>query len=500
MAMANDNRDRSFDQALARRLRSGGHFDEPDAKDTAVPAEQNLQAAKCLDAGILAAYHERTLAPEEMDVAKEHITGCLRCQEVLVQLQATDNIPITADKPEQVLAMQESASLASENSGEDYDRKISLPTMARPRERTDSEKTVQIAPLGRPARTSRFRWVAPVGALAAGLLVFIAVREVEKPSSPRQIQVATNQRAPTNQEAQASQSTAREPASTYSAKNEPSFKEEQQSLEKSTSPSASGLDSLVLSDQLPRDTMKRPDSEVATRTGSLSKSKSAGKPARSGPDSSFGNAANAGSNPTETKPLQRGLHLQRALPPAEQNRADVAAASAESDSAFSAPDASTKPQAPAVATASGVGVLNEQSGVRTQSRSLSAMRMAKALEPHLILSLGGNITWRVGLDGFIEQSRDGGRTWLPQSSGVKEELLAGSAPSVESCWIVGKGGTILRTTDGGAHWAKVVAPVASDFVSIHAMDAMHATVREMSHGWTYATSDGGLSWTLVPNH
>lgn len=489
MAMANDNRDRSFDKALARRLRSGEHSDELDGKGTAVPAEQNLQAAKCLNAEILAAYHERTLAPEEMSLAKEHITGCLRCQEVLVQLEATDNIPIAADTAEQVLAMQESASLAPENSSDDYDRVVGLPEMiARPRECTASEKTVQISRLGRPGRTSRLRWAAPVGALAAGLLIFIALREANKPSSPPPIQ------APTNQAARTSQPTAREPMSPYSAKNEPSFKEEQQRMEKSTSPSAPGTDSL--SDQLSSQTLKRQDLGTATRAGSLSKSKSAGKPTRSGPDSSFGNAANAGSAPTEMKPP---AGLPRVLPPEKQNRADVAAASAESDSAFSAPDASPTPEAPAAATASGVGVLKEQAGVRTKRRSLSVMRMAKAQEPHLILASGGNIMWRVGPGGSIEQSRDGGRTWMPQNSGIKEELLAGSAPSAEVCWVVGSGGTILRTTDGGAHWAKLAAPALSDFVSIHAMDGMHATVNDVSHRFTYVTSDGGMTWTRVPN-
>src|SRR5215467_2299103 len=70
-----EDRDRLFERALARRLRAHG---------AAEPS--------CLDPETLAAYHERMLSPDEMSSAKSHIVSCLRCQEILTQLEATEEI------------------------------------------------------------------------------------------------------------------------------------------------------------------------------------------------------------------------------------------------------------------------------------------------------------------------------------------------------------------------------------------------------------------------
>ena len=72
--MAPEDRDRTFEKSLARHLRLGAS--QPD----------------CLDAELLAAYHERLLAPEQMISCKQHIASCARCQEILAQLEATDDL------------------------------------------------------------------------------------------------------------------------------------------------------------------------------------------------------------------------------------------------------------------------------------------------------------------------------------------------------------------------------------------------------------------------
>src|SRR5439155_23008845 len=73
--MAPEDRDRTFEKALARHLRPG---EQPEA---------------CPDADTLAAYHELELPAEERFHWKMHILACARCQEILVQLQDTDHIP-----------------------------------------------------------------------------------------------------------------------------------------------------------------------------------------------------------------------------------------------------------------------------------------------------------------------------------------------------------------------------------------------------------------------
>src|SRR5438034_5553905 len=74
--------DRKFDAVLGGFLVGG----------LRVPAG-NLH---CPESDVLAAYHERSLLPEEMNPWKEHIVGCARCQAVLAELGATDSLPVRA--------------------------------------------------------------------------------------------------------------------------------------------------------------------------------------------------------------------------------------------------------------------------------------------------------------------------------------------------------------------------------------------------------------------
>ena len=59
----------------------------------------------CPESHVLAAYHERSLLPEEMNSWQEHIAGCARCQAVLAELEATDAIPLRA--PEEASEKEE---------------------------------------------------------------------------------------------------------------------------------------------------------------------------------------------------------------------------------------------------------------------------------------------------------------------------------------------------------------------------------------------------------
>src|SRR5690349_25157408 len=81
--------DKKFDAVL------GGFL----VKGLRVPAG-NLH---CPESDVLAAYHERSLLPEEMNSWKEHIVGCARCQAVLAELEATDSIPLQVSEKEEIL-------------------------------------------------------------------------------------------------------------------------------------------------------------------------------------------------------------------------------------------------------------------------------------------------------------------------------------------------------------------------------------------------------------
>jgi len=77
--MAPDERDRSFDKAVARHLRADSSL-----QDSANSLSRSVgPTGECPGPETLAAYHERSLFPEEMNSWKEHIVGCASCQTIL---------------------------------------------------------------------------------------------------------------------------------------------------------------------------------------------------------------------------------------------------------------------------------------------------------------------------------------------------------------------------------------------------------------------------------
>ena len=109
------------------------------------------------------------------------------------------------------------------------------------------------------------------------------------------------------------------------------------------------------------------------------------------------------------------------------------------------------------------------------------------------VSAPGSITlWRFGPAGTIERSRDSGHSWQPQASPVTTELLSGSAPAENVCWIVGRSGTILRTTDG-EKWEKVHSPAEKDWLAVVASSTRTATITSQD-SQRYSTADGGRTW------
>src|SRR2546422_804518 len=110
--MAPDERDRSFDKVLARHLRSAA----PAGQAAGMPDEFSSQGRACPDPETLAAYHERSLLPQQLNSLKEHIVGCANCQTVLAHLETTDEIPLQAAQEDQVFAQTASAPVISASS------------------------------------------------------------------------------------------------------------------------------------------------------------------------------------------------------------------------------------------------------------------------------------------------------------------------------------------------------------------------------------------------
>jgi hypothetical protein len=466
MPMALDDRDRGFEKALARRLRA------------------EAAGAACPDAETLAAYHERSLTTEEMKTWMQHTDACTSCQEILAQLTATDEIPVSADQ--QLSAAGEGSNLfEAVYVPEEVRMAAARAAVASPTAMNQKAATVVSMPQGpRRLRAAHWRWLAPAGALAAGLLVWVAVHE-NRPArltQPVKIEVAEN-RPPVRPEASAAMAQA-----------VPVEREKAEKLAPASKGAAAADTRAAAVDEL----KNRRDKPVLKEVAPLSEDAStksdrkdeesdvvAKAPRAATEGVGVGGVAAGKQNselPVQEREAANLLQLQASTPkPAAGGPAPMA----QTDSK-TMKEAPPSPAAPETTLQLSTGV-----------REAPALHMAKSRSPRPVPAPGGKVIWRLGMAGLIEQSTDGGLTWTPQNSGTTADLFLGSAPSEQVCWVIGNGGTILRTTDGGAHWASVVSPISQNLNLIRASDALHATVWDFSRRHSFQTDDGGVTWTQV---
>src|SRR5712671_1769955 len=459
-----DDRERSFENALARHLRP------------------SRTPGACSDAETLAAYHEQSLAPEVMASLKAHITECGRCRQILAQLQATDEIPLALD--------------------------IAQPQAAA------AKTSVRVIPARKP---TLWRWVAPAGALAAALLVWVAVHENK---------LNRFEKAPSGDDIRPTEIAKAEP-STAPPLPPPSL-------------DATANSGRVAAETFsPTDRVQRSLSKVAPGPQQRLQSRSKEKDLESARKSSSAATGDAGAaaklvtpsapapvlEPTPPHSVAQTVTVEPAPAAIATNRLDQAAsgknesetkaANEKRDAAYSrsaSPMPAVAGAAPAPAkpapeqSSQSVQISAEDSAITTlPAHGRQAAEMTN-LNPQLLLTSGGaavtvsapdgRASWRIGPGGVILFSSDGGKTWLVQPSGTITDLLAGSAPSDKVCWIVGRSGTILRTSDRGKHWKKVTPPTQDDLRSVFAANDHQATVSPANG--TYKTSDGGATWKPLP--
>jgi len=473
--MASDQRDRNFDKAIARHLRSEAA--SADATNSAVGARSDRDS--CPDAETLAAYHERSLLPAEMNSWKEHIVGCALCQEILAHLEATDVIP-----------------LRSANAVEDVSKMESQPVAASPSQPVAAAAPARVRSLRLVAAT-RWRWLVPAGAIAAGLLVWISLHENHPTVLPaaNEIKIAKNQEPPASPPSAGTGSQALEsrPQLAPPKSDETSDKiiasrrippaETLKQIQpyahagKVASPRTPAKSEGKLQKDAERDAAadlfgeKRADLDTKTVDGALRQREEVQAQAQS-------DAANA------QLQNQANANMPRVAGPAPLNQ--VANAKKLKAAAAAAP-APARPQ-PSTGASGGV------SGLTAGAASEMVMVVS---DPTRIYAPGAASVWYAGNAGLIEFSPDGGHSWSRQRSGVIVDLLTGSAPSEKVCWIVGRVGAILLTTDGGAHWKLISSPLKDDLGGIQATDDLHALIWNVQNKKRFSTSDGGLSWERV---
>jgi len=500
--MALDDRDRSFEKALARHLRyiapAGGDSDS----SVSMP---------CPDPQILAAYHDESLDADELALWKRHVVSCENCQLMLEHLAAPLDIAAGQQSAEEVSAAH--AGSAS---------RLQLQTTA-PVRTAPSPPIAEIRP-----RKMYLRWLAPAGAIAAVLLAMLVVERshpiLRSPSE--QIETASN-RQPVP--------VAPSPAASSSAESD-SVRAKQVSPKDAAEERAKG----------PASSVGSASGNLQPRTAELKSQREAGQPAQQTPylyaqnsahgpavsqqqqqrqmASGFGEGRGAGpaldKKKAEPKPVPRISETERdvaaqALPaapspaPAPETQPSflgdeaLSRRSADKLAAAQVPAASAKAGA-GVSAGAASGAMAQTVTVDTSSTALMNVRADAFPTAPIFGPPAGNVLWRVGAAGSIEHSTDNGTTWSTQASGVTANLITGYALSPKVCWVVGASGMILRTTDSGAHWIKISSPVAADLVGIRSTDAFHAIVWFIDDPKTgaiksFKTSDGGVNWSPVPN-
>jgi len=105
--------------------------------------------------------------------------------------------------------------------------------------------------------------------------------------------------------------------------------------------------------------------------------------------------------------------------------------------------------------------------------------------------------WIVGSFGTIVVTRDGGKTFTPQRSGVTELLKSVFFLDANNGWIAGVDGIILNTNDGGNTWTRQQTNTVEYIRDIVFVDAQtgFAGARMTS---ILSTTDGGKSWASRP--
>ena len=444
--MSHDERERKFEQALARHLRrdAGGARNEGDA---------------CLDAATLAAFHEGMLSSEETDAAKEHIGDCSRCQEVLRQLGATDEISLQVEA-ENDLKMREALP-----TGVIHADGAAIP---RPGLRMTAPASASKAPqdISRGRGFRAVRWAAPAGAIAAGLLVWFAARDnkVQTLSPVDKVQVAQEQ--PREERLGAPRPMPAAPSSEPFAKTKPlNGRRKDDSRVKQPGEEYDGL----------RAPANSSSDAVANEMGAV---------------------AGEASPRAYTRQLQ-SQGKDYASRAAAENKPDISSRQAVMTAAPPLPPELAKKSVnknEVVQKEAGRSVAGSAAQAEVAANYESSGLAEKTGHGRIIVASSGTVRWRLGVAGGVEWSVDSGVTWAAQNSGVKAELLAGSAPSEVVCWIVGRSGTILRTTDGGGHWSKVVSPISGDVAGVRAVDAMTAEIFDVSRSVRLVTRDGGVTW------
>jgi len=392
----------------------------------------------CPDPEILAAYSERSLDPKEAARWNLHFSHCARCREQLVVLvRARDSAGTTEEK--------------------------------RPRA---------------PSMVWDWRWLAP----AAAAIIFVIVVQVFRPPHRAGVLplVAMNQPATP---LSASASEPNPPAASSLARTPPNSNSAKSGIEapaKASQPSRDDRDEfgrLEPSKNVPA----APKADAASRGG-------IGHGFGNGIGSGVGYAggvAPAPSRATQDVTVESAVSPVTPAAPAPAAAAPPEKKSAQAKGAISADAIATQEAANGQQLSMAVANRN-----LTQNEMVVVQAGDATSARTLVHTPDPQILWRFSSGRFVERSSDAGTTWRVQWTSPNAHLVAGAAPTADTCWLVGRDAMILVTTDG-RKWKTIAPPAETDFVDVTATDASSATITS-TDGRKFTTSDSGMHWSPAP--
>jgi hypothetical protein len=414
-----------MDRLLRAVLKPASHA-QPAAGLETVPGE-------CPEAGIMAAYVEGTVSPQEQAALDAHIVECGRCQETLAVLARDDSPQHT------------------ETAGERWFTWVTRP---------------------------RLRWLIPITAVATVAVFFLATRPLiapgglTPPAEVTQMAQATPQEAPVSPPPSPVQAGGEVKRDTSIAP--PSAAIEVAKLDKfAESPAKPSAESALKEEPARRQANQASTAkQVADAASVPSPVGQAAVDKKAAAEAAAGFADRVATNE------------KRARAVAEPAAAPVAVAPAATDVS------ARTGAAPKMAAADAVREAPLTAAGQEELRN--ELRGGLQAAPRTVEAPGGSVRWRFSSGGQIWRSADAGSTWHSQPSGVSADLFAGSAPSPATCWVVGAAGTVLLTRDG-ERWERRPFPLPDDLTSIEARNARNATITTRD-GRQFATLDGGATW------
>ena len=450
--------DPKFERALAQHLRGGS------------------AQANCPDAETLAAYHERNLSPEEMTGWKQHISACEACQEALALVEATEN-QLAEEWEARGIPKLEAASIT----GAEASR---IPVRgAKP-----AEAPVVI----NRRRPPLLRWAVPLGAVAAGVLVFIGIYEQRAPKVARDSETVMARHQEPAPPAQVLDQLATKALPQLESKDQPLSSTEMPRPKKEQEPPVAAAAKAAPQPSEAGDAVRESRDHLAGRP--IEKKTPPPTPEIAG-QAAAGTGGSQNSRFISASPPS-------APPPAPSALGGIAGGAIPNKPA---PPRSDAKNAPASVTQT-VIVNGAATTLETQNETMklkqgSSSQMLEVISAGagFILTPDNKVFWKLQPAGTLQLTADGGKKWKSLDTGANANLTAGFAPSSRVCWIAGKAGTLLLTTDRGKHWTKISTPIAGDLGGVHASDAKHATIWDALKLQSYETSDGGATWKQTAN-